>query len=122
MGLPSGKFDKWEHMILFGRKCSWASTQDTLARLVGLHFLHAATIYSTLHEGELAVPLKAYRRQWRWPNELWGYRLGVQLQIVRFTNMFPRAERAAARRRELGTMWNLCKQNRGRNLDELGQP
>ena len=52
------RFDKWEHMILFGRKCSWASTQVTLARLVGLHFLHAATIYSSLHEGELAVPLK----------------------------------------------------------------
>jgi hypothetical protein len=91
------------------------------ADLSWLKVVHAAAIYSKLHDRKLDVPYKFVvpeppaemanvSDEWPWPEQLWGLPLGQRLKDIRLTGAYLKGNDKEARRRQLeamGFIWDV---------------
>lgn len=103
-----------------------------------LDVMHAAAIYSKMHERKLAVPTgfvvpSPYARNgtgttdqinydgdWPWPEQLWGLPLGQRLRDVRLKGRYLTGPSAASRISQLNALGFEWKPKRGRRKRHLG--
>jgi len=103
-----------------------------------LDVMHAAAIYSKMHERKLAVPTgfvvpSPYARNctgatdqvycngdWPWPEQLWGLPLGQRLRDVRLKGRYLTGSSAASRISQLNALGFEWKPKRGRRKRHLG--
>jgi len=89
------------------------------ANLAWLKVVHAAAIYSKLHNRSLDVPNNFVVPEppkdflgaddWAWPEYLWGLQLGQRLKEIRINDVYLKGEDGPERRRQLdalGFVWN----------------
>ena len=104
------------------------------ADLGWLRVVHAAAIYSRLHERNLDVPLlfmvpkppskeamvdaDGYENDWPWPEYLWGLPLGQRLKDIRVKGAYLKGPDAVMRRRQLDTLGFVWKPRRGRRRQD----
>jgi len=92
------------------------------ANLAWLKVVHAAAIYSKLHNRSLDVPInfvvpEAPREflaaeDWPWPEHLWGVPLGQRLKEIRVNRTYLKGKDGPQRRRQLdalGFIWNTSE-------------
>lgn len=92
------------------------------ANLAWLKVVHAAAIYSKLHNRTLSVPNnfvvpEAPRHflaaeDWPWPEHLWGVPLGQRLKEIRVNGIYLKGKDGPQRRRQLdalGFIWNTSE-------------
>jgi hypothetical protein len=96
----------------------WSGNAD----LGWLKVVHAAAIYSKLHQRQLNVPyqfvvparLADDGKDWPWPEYLWGLPLGQRLRDVRTKGAYLHGELGGKRRRQLDALGFNWKPLRGR--------
>ena len=99
----------------------WSGNAD----LGWLQVVHAAAIYSRMHNRQLDVPYHfvvpsapslhdAKTEDWPWPEYLWGLPLGQRLKDVRLKGAYLKGKSASARRRQLDTLGFNWQPKRGR--------
>jgi hypothetical protein len=79
-----------------------------------LQVIHAAAIYSKMHNRKLDVPIKfvvpspqqdhASKDDSPWPEHLWGLPLGQRLKEVRLKSAYMSGKNGSVRRRQLDTL------------------
>ena len=92
------------------------------AELGWLKVVHAAAIYSKLHNRKLEVPF-TFRvpprpehdgGDWPWPEYLWGLPLGQRLKDIRLRGAYLKGDAAEKRKRQLDALGFNWKPKRGR--------
>lgn len=89
-----------------------------------LQVVHAAAIFSRIHNRVLDVPSAFVvpgppenynlEDEWPWPQHLWGFPLGVRLKDIRLKGAYLHGANGQARRRQLDTLGFVWRPKRGR--------
>ncbi len=105
------------------------------ATLGWLDVVHAAAIYSQMHNRTLNVPFDfvvpappsgsstevvQVEDAWPWPERLWGLRLGQRLKDVRLKGAYLKGSDANIRRAQLDALGFVWNPRRGRRKRALG--
>lgn len=104
----------------------WGGNAD----LGWLRVVHAAAIYSRMHDRYLDVPYhfkvpapsttEHDGQEWPWPEHLWGLPLGQRLKDVRTKDTYLKGENAPKRRNQLDALGFVWKPKQGRKQSKKG--